>query len=99
MYGIIKSVTFMDNPEISTVEKILFKQTEGVTLSSLYDVMSGNTHKIKGMWERDLSVTLDEETREEIWSHAKKISISTRTKCLKCKTESKFYKCFTCQSR
>lgn len=39
-----------------------------------------NTQRIKGVWEKEFSATTDEETWEDIWKYAQKISICTPTK-------------------
>ncbi len=68
---------------------MLFQQTEKVSLSAFYDVLSNlspsNTQRIKDAWEKELSVTIDEETWENIWNCAKKIFICTRTKAIQFK--------------
>lgn len=65
---------------------MLFQQSGKGSLSLFYNVMRGmspaNTHRIKRVWEKELSVNIDEETWEDIWSYAKKISICTQTKAI-----------------
>lgn len=56
---------------------MLFQQPGKVFLSLFYDVMRGksptNTQRIKGAWERELSVTIDEETWQDIGRYTNKI--------------------------
>ena len=74
---------------------MLFQQPQKVSLSSLYAVMSdmssANTQKIRGVWEKELSVTINEETWKDIWSQAKNISICTRTKAIQLKIIHRIY--------
>ncbi len=37
-------------------------------------------HKIKTKWEEELATDIDDETWDDIWSYAKKISVCTRTR-------------------
>ena len=86
---IIHSTTLIDHPEISAVEKILFQQQLKVSLSSFYHVLNGLSttvvQGVGGVWQRELSATIDEEKWDTIWSLAKKISICTWTRAIQLK--------------
>lgn len=86
---ITNRTTLMEHREISALEKLLFQQPGKVSLSLFYDVMRimspTNTQRVKRVWEKELSVTINEGTWEDIWSYAKKISICTRTKAIQFK--------------
>ncbi len=64
---------------------MLFQQPGKVSLSLFYDVICGMspaiTQRIKDVLEKELFVTIDEETWEDI-CYTKKISICTRTKAV-----------------
>ena len=86
---ITKSTTLIEHPEISAVEKVLFQPPGKVSVSLLYGVIAGtsttDTQRIKGVWEKELLVNIDDETWVDIWSYAKKISICTRAKAIQLK--------------
>ncbi len=88
-HNITHSTTLIDHPEISAVEKILFQQQLKLSLSSFYRVLIGfsttDVQGVRGVWEKELSVTIDEEKWDTIWSLAKKISICTRTRAIQLK--------------
>ncbi len=86
---ITHSTTLIVHPEISAIERMLFQQKLKVSLSSLYGVLNGlsapDTRGVRGVWEEELSVTLDEEIWNSIWVNAKKISICTRARAIQLK--------------
>ena len=86
---ITSSTTLIDHPVISAVERILFHQQFKVSLSSFYHVLNGfsavGAQGVRDVWERELSVTIDEDKWDTIWSLAKKISICTRTRAIQLK--------------
>ena len=41
-----------------------------------------NTQRVKQVWEKELSVTIDEEMWEDIWRYAKTISICNHTRAI-----------------
>ena len=83
---ITKNTTLIDHREVSVIEKFLYRQPGRLSLSLFYEVLRGmtpnNTQRVKGAWERELSVTIDEETWEDVWNYAKKISICARAKAI-----------------
>lgn len=67
---ITHSTTLVEHPEISDVEKILFRQQLKVSLSSFYRVLNALTttdaQGVRGVWEKELSVTIDEDKWDTI---------------------------------
>lgn len=92
---ITRSTTLIDHPEISVIEKMLFQQRQRVSLSSLYRALNGqcasDTQRVRGLWEKELSVTIDEETWDSVWIYAKKISICTRARATQLKIKHRLH--------
>lgn len=86
---ITHNTTLAEHPEVSDVERVLFGQQLTVSLSSFYHVLNALTttdaQGIRGVWERELSVTIDEDKWDTVWSLAKRISICTRTRAIQFK--------------
>lgn len=86
---IIHNTTLINHPELSDIEIMLFQQQNKMSLSSFYKVLvrlsTCDTQRVRSLWEKELSVTLDKETWDSVWSNTKNISICTRTRAIQVK--------------
>lgn len=83
---IIKDTTLQNNNSSSQIEKILSLRISKKCITAFYRTLSHNSpltsQDTKRAWERDLGVTIDNSNWQEVWSHAKDISICNRTKSI-----------------
>ena len=65
---------------------MFFSPQRKMSVSLFYDALRSfstvNAQRVKRVWEKELSVTIDKEMCEDIWRYAKTISIFNRTRAI-----------------
>ena len=71
---------------MSVIERMLFFPQRKMSVSLFFDTLRSfsavNTQRVKQVWEKKWSVTIDEEMWEDIWRYAKTIPICNRTRAI-----------------
>ncbi|CAI5678295.1 unnamed protein product [Oreochromis niloticus] len=86
---ILHSTNFSESHEVSPVEKLLFLRDKEVPVKifykALYSVPSVMSQSLKGTWEKELGIAIDDEEWKDVWSYAKSISVCNLTKAIQLK--------------
>ncbi len=80
--------TFYSNEHLkkSLVEKLMFQKCGKVSISLFNNSLcDGITPRIRKLWERELSVPIDEDICDKVWEKSKAISICNRMKAVQLK--------------
>lgn len=83
--NITKDTTIRECQNISHIERQLFSQKSGRSISIFYNILKGytaNTHFLKDSWEKELNVKKTDEGWYDVWNNAKTLSVCNRVRAM-----------------
>ncbi len=86
---ILHRTMLIENHESSSLEKLLFLTDGEISVSLFFKAMyfapPGGLQRLKGMWEKELNIMIDDEKWKEVWRHAKSISVCNHEQAIQLK--------------